>query len=97
MKTYNTHIGNHSFTVTEGQSIRVTWGKGIVGSNEFKSYLQCVDGTHFIGVAPVAPIYTCAGVRRFRNVWHIDYVPFKENIKVIDVIPLSGNDKKHAK
>lgn len=94
MKTYNTHIGNHSFTVTEGQSIRVTWDNGIVGRNEFKSYLQCVDGTHFIGVAPV---YTCAGMRRFRNVWHIDYVPFKDFIKVIDVIPLSGNDKKHAK
>lgn len=91
MKTYNTHIGNHSFTVSEGQSIRVTWGKGIVGRKEYKSNFQCIDGTHFIGVAP---LYVCDGVKRCRDVWHIDYVPFKEYIKVIDVIPQSDNDKK---
>lgn len=82
-REYKTHIGNFSFTVNEGQFIRITWEKGICGRKEFSSNLQCFDATHFIGVAP----FHSYGMNKCRDVWHIDYVPYKENIKSIEVVP----------
>lgn len=80
--TYSTHILNHSFKVSEGQFIRITWEKGILGKKEFSSKLRCVDGTHFYGVAPLY----MNGIKRIEDLWHTYYIPFKENIKSIEVL-----------
>lgn len=87
MKEYSTYIGDFSFKVREGQFIRVTWdGKRLGKKKDFVSKLKCVDQTHFFGIAPWCPSWANNWLR-CKDLWHTYYVPYKDCIKSVEVIP----------